>query len=235
MQKIVILGGSNAYWEINELISDINYVNECFEVIGILEDNQSLIGKTFNGITIDGPLEKAKHYPDDVRFVLAIGSYRTRLLRAQIIERIGLPDDRYETLIHPTAKVFSTAAVKSGCIIHYGSIVFNHTVIEPFSIISANCVIAVSNLIGRGALFGSGILTTTNVKVGSYCFIGSGVKMAESIEVEPGAHIGLGSILYKSVSAGSFVLGNPPRVLDKSHVSSNVIQQWVELKKEFDK
>jgi acetyltransferase-like isoleucine patch superfamily enzyme len=227
MQKLVIIGGSLAFWEISELIHDINQVKPLYQVVGILDDNPALIGKQYNDLIVDGPVEKAKQFGEDVKFVFAIGSYTTRIIRASILERLNIPDERFETLVHPTVKIFSTAKIMHGCIIHYGTVIFNHTIIESFSVIAANCVIAVNNYIGRGALFGSNITTTTGVKIGSFSFIGSSTSIGENIEVEPGAQIGMGSLILKNISAGAFVLGNPPRMLDKIDVPQHILENWV--------
>jgi sugar O-acyltransferase (sialic acid O-acetyltransferase NeuD family) len=235
MQKLVIIGGSNAYWEIDELIKDINSIKPTYEIVGIYDDNSAIIGKSFNGIVVDGPIEKVKKYDNDVKFIFAIGSFRTRIIRSEILKKLDIPNSRFETLIHPSAKIFSTAKVGDGCIIHYGTVIFNHTQIEDFCVIAANCVIAVDNLIGKGALLGSNITTTTNVKIGNYSFIGSSTSIGENIEIEPGAQIGMGSLILKDIKAGAFVLGNPPRVLDKVEVSDYIFSEWQELKKKHNK
>jgi acetyltransferase EpsM len=230
MQELVIIGGSNAFWEISELVKDINSVKKMYKIVGILDDNETLWGKKFEELYVDGPIEKVHTYGDKVKFVLAIGSFRTRIIRSQIIKKLDLLEERYVTLIHPTAKVFSTSEVKNGCIIHYGSVIFNHTTIESYSVISANCVVGVGNLIGKGALLGSTITTTTGVRIGSFSFVGSSSSIGEGIEIGPGAQVGMGSLVLKNIKAGCFVLGNPLRVLDKIKVPENIIEEWEKIK-----
>jgi acetyltransferase-like isoleucine patch superfamily enzyme len=232
MQKLVIIGGSNAFWEISELIEDINEISLKYKIVGVLDDSPSLIGKVYNDLIVDGPLEKAKNFEDDVKFVFAIGSFKTRLIRESILTRLGIEEERFQTIVHPSAKVFSTAQIGYGCIIHYGTVIFNHTIVESFSIIAANCVIAVSNYIGRGALFGSNITTTTGVKVGSFSFVGSSTSIGEFVTIGPGAQIGMGSLVLKDIAPGVFVLGTPPRMLDKVEVPAVILNDWEEkLKK----
>lgn len=230
IKEIVILGASNAFWEISELISDINAVSQQYKIIAVLDDNPNLIGKQLGEFKVDGPLEKAKDYPENVYFVFAIGSFSTRLVRNEILKGLAFRDERYVTLIHPTAKIFSTARLGHGCIIHFGTVVFNHTNVESFCVIAANCVIAVSNLLGRGCLFGSNITTTTGVKIGSFSFIGSSTSIGENVEIGPGAQIGMASLILKDIPDGAFVLGNPPRLLDKVGVADNIIENWKQIK-----
>lgn len=229
IKEIVILGGSNAFWEISELISDINAIKLQYKIIAVLDDSPNLIGKQLGELTVDGPLEEAKGFSENVYFVFAIGSFRTRLIRSEILKRLAFRDERYVTLIHPTAKIFSTSQIGYGCIVHYGTVVFNHSKIESFCVIAANCVIAVSNLLGRGCLFGSNITTTTGVKIGSFSFIGSSTSIGENVEIGPGAQIGMASLVLKDIPAGAFVLGNPPKLLDKVEVSDEIIENWKQI------
>ncbi len=229
--KLVIIGGSNAYWEINEMIEDINRISMRYKVIGILDDK--LIGKVYNGINIKGPIDLANDYPEDVRFVFAIGSHITRILREIVLKKLAIPEERFVTLIHPSAKVFSTATIGPGCIIHYGSVIYGDTKVGPFCIIAANCVIAVGNLIGRGSLFGSSVTTTLGVRIGCFSFIGSGSNIGEGVEIGPGAKIGMGSLLLRDVVSGAFLLGNPVKMLEKTDVPTAIIDEWSDAKANF--
>jgi Serine acetyltransferase len=232
--RLVIIGGSNAYWEINELIRDINLESPRYEVVGVLDDNPQIIGRDYNGVKVDGPIDKATNYPSDTQFVFAIGSHSTRIIRQQVLARLGIPVERFATLVHPTAKIFSSASVAPGCILHYGTIIYCDTQIGPFSIIAANCVIAVGNIIGRGALMGSSITTTLGVKIGCFSFIGSGTNIGEGVEVGPGAKVGMGSLVLRDVPEGAFILGQPPRILEKVEVPQCILSEWAETKSRYN-
>ena len=73
MQKLVIIGGSNAFWEISELINDINHVQKKYEIIAVLDDSTKLIGKQYNNLIVEGPVEKAKDFPEDVKSTPFVG------------------------------------------------------------------------------------------------------------------------------------------------------------------
>lgn len=233
MQKIVVIGGGYAFDEVYELIKDINNVESKYNIIGILDDNEAIHGQEKEGVPILGGTQLAKGYGKDVNFIFAIGSFRTRLIRHEILKRLDIPFERFETLVHPTVKIFSSAKIGHGCIVHYGTVIFSHTIIEPFAVIAANNVIAVANLIGQGALMGSNITTTTGAKIGCYSFIGSSTSIGEHIEIQPGAYVGMGCLVLKKIKAGAFVLGNPPKILNRETVSEEIIDFWNETKERF--
>jgi UDP-3-O-[3-hydroxymyristoyl] glucosamine N-acyltransferase len=233
IQPLAVLGGSNAFWEIQELVNDINQAGERYEIAVVLDDDQNSWGRDLGGVSVSGPLERAGELGEDIRFVFGIGSYRTRLIRRDILERIGLSDDRFETLVHPTAKIFSTASLGHGCIIHVGTAVFSGARIESFAIISALSVIATNNLVGRGALIGSGVITADQASIGCYAHVGQGVLVAERCEVGPGAQIGMGGVVMQDVRPGAFGLGNPLRFLDRIDVPAEIQKEWEKSKVAF--
>ena len=104
--KIVIIGAGFAYWEIFDLIQDINLIKKKFEIVSILDDNYDIIGKTFNNIKVDGPIkEKINRFNSETKFVFAIGSVNSRLSRKKIIDSLDLDSNRFATLIHPSAQI----------------------------------------------------------------------------------------------------------------------------------
>ncbi|MBO3699765.1 hypothetical protein [Roseivirga sp. E12] len=229
--NLVIIGSGYAYWEVYDLILDINQSGrENFNIVGIVDDNESLWGEVFNGVKVIGPLEKVEEYATDVKFVMAIGSHKTLSLRHNLIKRLRLDSSRFQTLIHPSAKVFSTASVGNGCIIHYGSVVFSFATLKPFVIISANCVIAVENLIGQGAMLGSNITLTTGVKIGAYAFIGSSTTIAENVEIGPCAKIGMTSNVFRKIKPGMTIFGNPSKYLGAVPVQEEILEIWEQNK-----
>ncbi|MBL0145310.1 MAG: hypothetical protein IPP48_05695 [Chitinophagaceae bacterium] len=62
IQQIVIIGASNAFWEIDELIKDINAVSAKYEIVGVYDDDKSLWGKQFNNLVVQGPIQEVKTY-----------------------------------------------------------------------------------------------------------------------------------------------------------------------------
>ena len=85
--KLVILGAS-AFPEISDLVKDINSVNNVYEVIEILDDNETLHGSTIEGVKVGGPLDKSSGFSEEIKFVLAIGSYRTRIQKYYILKKL---------------------------------------------------------------------------------------------------------------------------------------------------
>ena len=227
LERLIFLGAS-AFTEISEIVRDINHVEPKYEIAGILDDNSSLHGSSVEGSPVLGSLEQV-HRHEDATFVLGIGSYRTRLIRYQILRRLNLPRERFATLIHPAAKIYSSATVAQGCIVHAGALIFNNSVLEDFVMVYPNTVIGARNLLCEGALVTSMVTTTSNVIIGSYSHLGTGSSVAESVKIGPGAQVGMGSLVMKDIPPGVFCLGNPLRFLAKAEVPDELLERWKKL------
>jgi len=219
----LILWGLSPFSEIYEIIKDINAIKSTYEVVGIFDDNTASHGKMVDGIKVLGPLELCYQY-DNVKFVNCIGSHRTRIDKYHIIHRFNLPENRFETLIHPSAKIYSSAVVAEGCIIHQGAVVFNDTVVQSQVEILANSVIGAKNIVFEGAMITSLVATTVGVNIGPYSHIGTHSCIAENVKIGAGAQIGMGSVVLKDIPPGVFCMGNPLRFLDKTEVPPGLIK-----------
>jgi acetyltransferase EpsM len=225
LKEIVVIGAS-AFSEIQKIIQDINTISMKYKVIGILDDNLELQSKEVDGVPVIGTLADANSLSQEVNFVFAIGSYKSRMLRYKLLTQLGFQKERYETLIHPSANIYSSSTIGFGCVIHPNVVVFNNTIIEDFVFILPNTIIGSHNKVYEGALITSLVSTTSNVKVGPYSHIGTGSIVAEGKKIGAGAQVGMGSNVFKNIPNGFFSFGNPPRYLGKEDVPIEIIQKW---------
>ena len=232
LQKLVFIG-IGPFPEIIDIVLDINKQKKTFEVLGILDDNEAMHHKVLWGYKVLGSLSLAQQFEQDVKFVMGIGAHASRLTRYDIIKKTGLPAERYQTLISPLAKIFSTSSVGHGCIIDPGVMIGCDTVINDFCVIKASTVIGASNLIGEGALITPGVVTIAKVKLGSYCFIGAHSSIAEGKEIGPGALVSMATYVTKNVAPGRTAFGNPCKIVDQVDVKQDIIDKWESLKKEY--
>lgn len=233
MKNTIVLGASS-YYEISELISDINSeVSEKnkINVIGLLDDNEELIEKKFLGVDVIGKLSDYQNFPDKTFFIFGIGSHRTHIKRWEILSKLKIRKERFLKLIHPSVKIFSTSLVDYGCIVHYGTIIFNNTIVGPFTILMASSVIGGNNLIGEGCCITSQVVTTNGVKIGNYSFIGTNSSIGENVEIAPGTMIGMNCMVSSDTGIGDVRFGVPSRKVDLKEVPKEIISDWNEFKK----
>lgn len=225
--RLVILGAT-AFPEISQVIRDANEYKQSYEVIAILDDNKKLQGQYIEGVMVKGPLDSASHF-NDAKYILNIASYRSRLIKASILDRLKIPDGKFETIIHPAARIYSTARIGNGCVIFPGVVVFCNTQIDNHVMVLANSIIGVNNHICEGVSITSLVSTASNVTIGHFSHIGTGSCIADNVIIEPGAQIGMGSVVLKNIPAGGFCLGNPARVIEQVGVPAEVMVKWQQV------
>ena len=233
--KVVVIG-ARAYPEIAGLIEDINKVQKTINVTAILDDDESIQGNEVMGVPVVGGLEKARTYSDDVKFIFAIGNADNRLARRDIVCRIGIPAERYISVLHPSVKVYSTAKLGYGCIIMPNVIINHKSVLGNLCVISASVTIACRCLLGEGVLSGPNTVVLESSKIGPYAYIGAGSVISEYGDIGPGSFVGVGSVVLKPVATGHFIMGNPPvGQIPSLSVPENIIEEWEQQKSDLSK
>jgi len=213
-QKNVIFGTGGTSVDIVDTLHDINAANTGtrYECVGFLDDNAALWGTTLAGVPVRGPLSSARHF-SDCYFVNGVGSERNFRSKPEIIAAAGVPDDRFATLVHPTASVSRTARIGRGTVIFQHVTVTSNVRIGEHVVILPQAVISHDDAIGDYTCITGGVCISGNVRVGRCCYIGTRSAIRNGIDIGDGSLIGMGSVVIRSVPANSVMVGNPARYL----------------------
>lgn len=196
------------------------------KIVAILDDNESLHGTEVCGIPVVGSLSLATEYPDEVSFIFGIGSHRSRLIRSNVIERIGIEESRYISIIHESANVLPGAKIGHGCIVHPGVIIGQDSRLDGFNLVFTNSIVASRNHLHKFAMVTSLVALTDGVEIGQSAFIGTASAVGEGVRVGPGALVGMGSVILKDVPPGVCLVGNPPKPFGRVAISTELVRNW---------
>lgn len=212
MKKLIIIGGGTGALEVKGIVDDINRESLLYEIVGILDDDPRIQGELIGGLKVLGPLSDAgSHF--GVKFIFAIGSIRTQKKRLEIMSNLNLRADDFETIIHPSALINSTAKIGRGCIIHPRVTIGNDVKINDFVVIAVASTIGPYAFIDNYAMITSHVLVLSDVKIGQSVFIGSMTCIVEGVAVGSDSRVGVGSVVGRDVKDNMFVMGNPARQL----------------------
>jgi sugar O-acyltransferase (sialic acid O-acetyltransferase NeuD family) len=218
MQKrIVILGTGGNCIDILDTMNEINASAQSkrYECIGFLDDNEQNWGREYYGVKVLGPLNSAHQYADCF-FINGIGSPCNFWKKNDIIAKTKLPDERFETIIHPSASVSSMARLGSGTVVFQNVTVTSNVQIGNHVIILPNCVISHDDVIGDYTCITGGVCISGGVTVGQSCYIGTNSAIIGNITIGNYCLIGMGSAVLDSVPDHVVVVGNPAKVLRKT-------------------
>jgi len=181
-----------------------------FEVLGFLDDDRSLFGGKFLGMSVLGPIAAA--HDMDASCVVAIGDNRRR---KQVVDVLGLPAQRYAAVIHPRATVSPYAEVLPGAMVLAGAIVGPQAVVSSHSIINHGSSIDHHDIVGAFAHVAPGCHAGGNVHIGDGAFLGVGVSVVPGATIGSWATVGAGSVVLHDVQESTVVAGVPARELRK--------------------
>jgi sugar O-acyltransferase (sialic acid O-acetyltransferase NeuD family) len=216
-KKIIILGtGGNCI----DILDTINTINETmndriYECAGFLDDNEQNWGKEYYGVPVLGPLNSAQQYPDHF-FVNGIGSQSNFWKKQSIISKTKIPDERFETLIHPSASVTSMARLGCGVVIFQNVTITSNVRIGNHVIILPNSVISHDDVIGDYTCITGGVCISGGVTIGEFCYLGTNSSIIGNVRIGNYCLVGMGSVVLGNIEDNQVVVGNPARFLRKT-------------------
>lgn len=214
MKKLVILGGAG----IGMIAVTIAEVTNEYDVIGFLNDYEkvgSYIGK-YKKVPVIGTSEDVNKYLKDENtyfFIGYVGMQKEKEVYEKI-ESMGIPNDRYATLIHPTA------IIPCGyCKVGFGVMMAALSQLSPDTTIEDNCILLPNSFVGHDSYLKRFAHVATNGVVGANVIVGKGVHVGsnstirEKIVIGDYSLIGSGSVVLNDVPENSIFVGNPARLL----------------------
>lgn len=211
-KKLIIFGTGGSSLDIVDIVLDINEAHDepVYDLLGFLDDNEATWKAPCRDLPVMGPLSSAMDY-EDASFVNGIGSERTFYLKKEFLENTGIPSNRFETLVHPTARVSRTATLGAGTVLHQYVVVENgatlgeHVLILPFTCVGHNA------FIGSYTTISMLVCIVGHVNVGHSCYLGASCTVMRN--VGEGSLIGMSAASVDEVPPNKIVAGNPGRVL----------------------
>jgi sugar O-acyltransferase (sialic acid O-acetyltransferase NeuD family) len=212
-QPVILLGHAGNYTDIVDLIEDLRDAGDArYAIQGFLDNREEMQGRSFHGYPVLGRHADAGRFPDAL-FSTWIGGTRTYLDRPRVVADLGLPPERFATLVHPTSYVSRRARLGHGVIVYQNCTLSNNVVLGDHVLVLPNTVLSHDDEIGDYTIITGGVAISGSVKVGRSCYIGTNCAIHQSVTVGEGSLVGMGSVVRHDVPQGSVVVGNPARIL----------------------
>jgi sugar O-acyltransferase (sialic acid O-acetyltransferase NeuD family) len=217
MKPIIIFGTGGNCIDILDAINEINSRahETVYNCAGFLDDKSEIWGKEFYGVRVLGALATAKNY-SDCYFVNGIGSPANFWRKREIIARAGIPDDRFASIVHPTASVSKMSRLGFGTVILQHVTIASNVTIGNHVIVLPNSVISHDDKIGDYTSIAGGVCVSGGVEIGDSCYLGTNSSLIGNIRVGNNSLVGMGSVVLEDVPENTVVAGNPARFLRKT-------------------
>lgn len=210
MRPLLLIGAGGFARETVELVRAINRRAPTWELLGLLDDDPELRGHELLGVPVLGPCSAASEHPE-AALVACVASPDEPLRRLRLIGRLGLPLERFATLVHPTAVVAESATIGPGSVLHAHTVLTAEVSIGWHVAVMPHVVLTHDDAVGDGVTFGAGARVAGAVRIEAGAYIGAGALLRERITVGAGATIGMGAVVTRPVPAGEVWHGSPAR------------------------
>lgn len=182
------------------------------DLLGHLDDDPALHGTEVDGVPVLGGCDLVHALPA-ARAVICVGNPRDYAARARLVRRLGLPEERYATVVHPTAAVSATSTVGPGsvllahCVLTAAVRVGAHVAVMPQTVLTHDDVVEDFATLASGVRLGGG------ARVARGAYVGSGALVREGTAIGGWSLIGMGSSVLGEVPPGEVWVGSPARRL----------------------
>ena len=224
-KDIIILGTGGNCIDILDTINDINdsKQSDIYRCIGFLDDNELKQDQEYHGVKVLGPLASANEYEDCI-FVNGIGSTHNFWNKQNIISKTGIADDKFETIVHPTASVSRLCELGRGTVVFQNVTITSNVQIGNHVIVLPNSIISHDGIIGSYTCIAGGACISGFVEVGESCYIGTNATIRNNVKIGKYSLIGMGSVVLQDVPENTVVVGNPAKVI-RNTISSEKINR----------
>lgn len=211
-KKLIIIGGYGNGTVVQSTVEDINAQQKQWELLGFLNDRET---EPINGYPVLGKIDKEttdKFLEDpDVYFFYTLISVKMNHKFISKLHDLKIPQDRFATIIHPTAVVSKFAKIGKG------------TCIQPLVSVGPNTTIGnhvqiyAQSMIGHGSTLDDYSYVATNAIVGADvhlkegAYMGSNATTLEFVTLGKWSLTGIGSVVLKDVPDFAKMVGNPAR------------------------
>lgn len=198
-----------------ETVAAVRALNErvpTYRLLGFLDDDPAKQGTQWQGVHVLGGMSMVDEYPD-AQVIVCVGNPRNYAARAQLVDRLGLPEHRYATVVHPSV------TVGEGCVVGPGSVLLaqsvltadvtigRHVAMMPHTVLTHDNVIEDFVIVAAAVLLGGGVRLRTG------CYVGAGAMIREFLTIGTGSLVGMGSVVLRDVPPGEVWEGTPARRL----------------------
>jgi sugar O-acyltransferase (sialic acid O-acetyltransferase NeuD family) len=211
---LVLVGAGGFARETAEAVRAINAAAAApvWDLLGYVDDDEAQWGSSFVGVPVIGAIDRISELPDAL-VVVCPGHPGNFASKRKLVERLGLPAERYATLIHPSAIVPPSCTVGGGTVILAGVVCTVDVRIGAHVGIMPQAVLTHDDRIDDFVIITAGVRLAGTVHVREGAYLGSGAVVRERLTIGPGALVGMGAVVTRDVPAGEVWTGSPARFL----------------------
>ncbi|MDF9816952.1 NeuD/PglB/VioB family sugar acetyltransferase [Streptomyces sp. SPB162] len=183
-----------------------------WRLVGHLDENPALHGRDVDGVRVLGGSGLVHDLPG-TRVVVCVGNPRDYAARARLVRRLELPENRYATVVHPTAAVSDSSVLGPGSVLLAHSVLTAAVLVGAHVAVMPHVVLTHDDVVGDFVTITSGVRLGGGTRLGRGAYVGSGALIREGTTIGAWSLVGMGSTVLGDVPPGEVWIGSPARRL----------------------
>lgn len=209
MKDIIIIGAGGFGREVAWLIEDINKKSLQWNILGFVDDNESVQGKHFGGYPVIGALDYL--FDKEINVVIAIAN---PTIRQKIFYNLKNTKNRFPTLVHPSVIYSGTVTFGQGVVVSAGSILTVDIIIDDFVLIDRLNNIGHDTRIESFSTLLPSTTVSGNVNIEYGVLIGTGTTIIQELTIGKNTTIGAGAVVIKNIPNDCTAVGVPAKPIN---------------------
>lgn len=209
---LVLIGSGGFGRETAQAVHALNENGAGWRLLGYLDDNPARHGQLIDGTVVIGGREQIDLLPQ-ASFVVCTGRPDDYGSRMRIVRDLGLPPERYATLVHPSAAVSSSSSVGPGSVLLAQVTLTAAVTVGAHVAVMPHVTLTHDDVIDDFATIASGVCLGGGVRIRTAAYIGAGALLREKLTVGTFSLVGMGAVVTHDVPAGEIWAGVPARRL----------------------
>jgi sugar O-acyltransferase (sialic acid O-acetyltransferase NeuD family) len=149
----------------------------------------------------------------DCDVVLCAGRGVVREHLTERLRDLGVGDDRYATIVHPSVSLPESCAIGAGSVVLAGAVLTAAVSVGRHVVVMPHVTMTHDNVIEDFATLCAGVTLGGSVRVGRAAYLGMASSVREKVTVGAGSTLGMGAVLVRDLPAGDVWAGVPARPL----------------------
>ncbi len=210
MKDIVIIGAGGFGREVAWLIEDINTQKQTWNIVGFIDEDETLLGKKINGYKVVGNLDWL--VKQNIHACIAIGNPK---IKEKIVNKLKSSKVIYPNLIHPSVIKSKYIDYGEGCVICAGCILTVNIKLGNHIIINLDTTVGHDAIIKDYTTILPSVNISGFVKLEKSIIVGTGTQIIEGIQVAENAIIGASASVVRNIVESGTYVGVPAKRLIK--------------------
>lgn len=210
MTTLAIFGGHSSGLIVADSIARLAAAGAEVAVLGFLNDDVAP-GERIGEHPVLARFDEWRALPADVRLIAAFPLPEHARERYARLRSLDVPDERWETVLDPSAVVAGGARIDAGCYVGPHAVVENGARVGAHTMVRAGAYVSHDVRIGAFGFVGANATLLGRTTCGEGVHVGSNAVCREGTRVGDYALIGIGAVVRHDVAPGCVVAGNPAR------------------------